>query len=120
PPRGLNVQRDHSTQEVARVDVPEDDGRVRDGRVGAAARVTRWSRIGAGAAGPDAQQPTLVYPGDAASAGTDALDVDRREPREVALVLSAQPGFARPWDAPVPDHADVVARPACVGNHGGL
>ena len=118
-PRGVHVERDRATEEVAGIDVPEHDRRVGDRRAHAAARVTGRARIGARAARPDAKQAALVDPGDAAAAGADALDVDRREPGEVALVLPAEPRLARPRDPTVAHEADVVARAAGVGDHRG-
>ena len=62
----------------------EDEVRIRDGRAGPAAAVTRRSGLGTGALGPDAQRTALVPPGDRAPAGADRVHVDARQANRIA------------------------------------
>ena len=77
--RGIGVEHHVAAEEARGVDIPEDDERVRDGRVGATAPVTRGSRLGAGRMRPDAHHSARVDPRDGAAARADRLDVDERQ-----------------------------------------
>ena len=64
--------------------VAEEDVRVGDGRVDAAAAVAGGPGRGAGAPRPDLQAARRVEPGDRAAARADLGDVDRRDPQQLA------------------------------------
>ena len=66
-----------AAEEVARVEPAEEEVRVGDGRLRAAAPVAGGAGIGAGALRPDAQAARLE-PGERAAAGADRVDVDER------------------------------------------
>ena len=78
---GGRVEVQPAAEEVRGIDVPERHCRVGDRRLGPAEAVARRAGLGAGALRTDAQQPAGVDPGDAAAAGTDVLDRDRRQTR---------------------------------------
>jgi len=74
-------------RDVAR-DSPEDEIRVGDGGLDAAASVARRPRVDARAEGPDAQRARGVEPGDAATARADGVDLDLWRPvRQTGDVL---------------------------------
>src|SRR5439155_95910 len=77
-PGAVDVELDLAAEEVLRVEPAEDDIRVRDGRLDAAAAVTDRAGIRACALRPDPQQPARVDPGDGAAAGADLDEVDDR------------------------------------------
>jgi hypothetical protein len=71
------TERNLSAGEVVRIEVPENDVGVRDGRTVAAGPVAGRTRRGAGRQRAHAQQPALVDPGDRAGSSPDLGDVDR-------------------------------------------
>src|SRR5579862_3716281 len=105
------VERDLPAEEVVGIEAAEDEVRVGHGRLRSAASVGRRARLGAGALGPDLEQPALVERDDRAPTGADRRQVDDGHPDRQApfeLVLR------RRADLPLHDDADVAARPAHV------
>ena len=76
---------------------PSSEVRVGDGRPRPAASVTRGTRIGAGALGPDAERAARVPPDDRAASGADRVQVDGRQAhRQPADRLARPSGSASP------------------------
>ena len=69
-----------AAEEIVGVEVAEQQVGIGDRRRRAACPVAGRPGIGARAVGTDAQQAQRVDPGDAAAAGTDLDEVDRRAP----------------------------------------
>ena len=83
-------------------------------RLGAAAAVAGWARVGARALGADLEQAGRVEPGDAAAAGPDGADVEHgRGDGDAELELGGR-GLRRP---PAGHQAGVEAGAADVGGH---
>src|SRR5581483_5648243 len=74
----LDVERHPATEEEARVEAPEHDVRVGDGRIGPAAAVRGGAGVATGALGADAQESAAVEAGDRAAACADRRHVDER------------------------------------------
>ena len=110
PLRRLAVERDAAGERAARVEAPEQEVRVGDRRLLAAAAVARRAGVGARAARAGAQRAAGVAPGDRAAARADGVDVDHRQRERPAADL-APGGLAH--DA-VLDDADVARRAAHV------
>ena len=75
---GGEVERHVAAEEVAGVEQPEREVGVGDRRRGAAAAVARRAGVGAGGLRADLEQAELVDAGEAAAAGADLDEVDRR------------------------------------------
>ena len=67
--------------EGLRVEVAEDEVRVRDRRVPASPAVAGGPGLGARALGPDLEQTQLVHPGDAPAARADLDELQGRDPQ---------------------------------------
>ena len=79
------VERHVAAEQPARRKPPEHEVRVGDGRLLATAAVAGRARLRARALRADLHQPVAVEPGDRAAAGADRIDVERGEPRRIAL-----------------------------------
>ncbi len=74
--RRVAVDPHAAAREESRIEIAQQQVRVRHGQRGAAPAVADRSRLGAGAAGADLQQPHAVDMGDAATAGADLDQLD--------------------------------------------
>ena len=99
---GLGVEVHAPTQEKIGVDPAEYYGGVGLRRVGAPLSVADRSRPRAGATRPDMQEPALVNPCDAATAGANSLHVDCREAGHMAQERRTNPGLTGPGYPAVP------------------
>ena len=97
-------------EEVAGIEVAEDEVRVGDGGRRAPLPVAGRTRIGARALRPDAEDPARVDARDRAAPGPDRHDVQARE-RDL---LAGHPAVAREVSLAPLDQRDVGARPAHV------
>ena len=97
-------------EEVAGIEVAEDEVRVGDGHRRAPLPVAGRTRIGARALRPDAEDPARVDARDRAAPGPDRHDVQARE-RDL---LAGHPAVAREVSLAPLDQRDVGARPAHV------
>ena len=75
---GVDPQR--ASEQGFGIEITEHNIGVADGRLRAATTISGRSRIGAGALWADFQRPTLIDPGNTASAGTDFSEIDDRHP----------------------------------------
>ncbi len=92
---GLCIDRHASVQQRDRVEAPQHDVGVGEGRPGAAAPVAGRTRLGAGALRPHFRQPAGVDPSQAAAAGADRVEVEAgRADRQAAHVALRGAGRA--------------------------
>ena len=94
------VERHVAAEEVARIEIAQNEVGIGHGGLCAAAVVTDGSRLRTGAVGPDLHQPERVDPGDAAAACADLYHVDRGDRHRIAAarletVLPVDFEFAR-------------------------
>src|SRR5439155_3947083 len=83
-PGAFDVELDLAAEEVLRVEPAEDDVRVRNSWLDAAAAVTDRAGIRTGALRADPQQATRVDPGDRTAAGPDLDEGDDRRAHRLA------------------------------------
>ena len=93
------------------IEPAQEEIRIGDRHLGAAAAVADRPRLGTRAARPDTQETARVDPGDRAAARADGLDVDQRDGRgQTPLDLV----FGRVALLSVDENADIGARAAHV------
>ena len=81
---GFPVKMKIASQEVVRVEAPEDEVGIGNGGLLAAFAIADGARVRPRALRPDSQNPAGIDPGDAAAPGADFDEIDHRGPDRIA------------------------------------